>query len=145
MSNLSKGSPNEGRRTARRRDDFERDLELLVQRLADSREAIVRILAAAAGEEGVLQGLPRGPVAPLRVLPSPPGAPEAIGPEGPTQVELGTVAECPSADEADQSGAVPSERDLAAGDARAARRRLLAVVLVAVGAVVVLTALVSLL
>ena len=69
MSNITKGSAIEARRIARRKDEIAGDLEVLVQRLAESREAIVRLLAAATGED---QATPIGParnsVTPLRAL-----------------------------------------------------------------------------
>ena len=54
MSNMSYSSPAEDDLSARRHDDVGRDIELLLERLAESREAIVRLLAAgSAGEETV--------------------------------------------------------------------------------------------
>ena len=59
MSNMSRSSPTEDDLSARRRDDLGRDLELLLERLAESREAIVRLLAAgSAGEETVATEAP---------------------------------------------------------------------------------------
>ncbi len=50
MSTMSDKSPIEDL-SARRRDDIGRDLELLLERLAESREAIVRLLATRSGDE----------------------------------------------------------------------------------------------
>ena len=50
MSTMSDRSPIEDL-SARRRDDIGRDLELLLERLAESREAIVRLLATRSGDE----------------------------------------------------------------------------------------------
>ena len=52
MSNLSNSSPTEDDLAARRHGDLSRDLELLSTRLAESREAIVQLLAARSGDEG---------------------------------------------------------------------------------------------
>ena len=49
MGNISQSSPTEDDLSARRRDDLGHDLELLLERLAESREAIVRLLAARSG------------------------------------------------------------------------------------------------
>jgi hypothetical protein len=54
MSTMSHSSPTEGDLSARRREDLGRDLELLLERLAESREAIVRLLAAGSGGEETL-------------------------------------------------------------------------------------------
>jgi hypothetical protein len=48
MSNIS--SPTDDDLSSRRHDDFGRDLERLLERLAESREAIVRLLAASSGD-----------------------------------------------------------------------------------------------
>jgi hypothetical protein len=50
MSNLSGSSPTEDNLAARRHGDLGHDLELLLGRLAESREAIVRLLAARSGD-----------------------------------------------------------------------------------------------
>ena len=48
---MSHSSPTEDDLSARRHDDLGRDIELLLERLAASREAIVRLLAAGSGGE----------------------------------------------------------------------------------------------
>jgi hypothetical protein len=50
MGNTSQSSPTEDDLSARRHDDLGHDLELLLERLAESREAIVRLLAARSGD-----------------------------------------------------------------------------------------------
>ena len=157
MSNISKGSAIEARRMARRKDEIARDLEVLVQRLAESREAIVRLLAASTGEEQATPIEPaRNSVTPLRALCSTLGT---AGPELPARAD-----ETPGPAERVLVGAAGGlgqdgqawERFVNDGEAlgmadaddrgtRAAGRMVLAAVLVAVGAVVLLTALVSLL
>jgi hypothetical protein len=121
------------RRGPDRRDDLARDLELLAERLAESREAIVRILAASAGDEVATEEPPTGPVRLPRVLHSAPDLPDAPAPE-----EQPSSPGPPPDDAADPG---PGRRPVLT----AAHRRLLAVVLVAVGAVVLLTSLVTLL
>jgi hypothetical protein len=54
MSNIGHSSPTEDDLAARRHDDLGHDLELLVERLAESREAIVRLLAARSGDDETL-------------------------------------------------------------------------------------------
>ena len=94
MTNVSKGSAIEARRTARRKEEIARDLEVLVQRLAESREAIVRLLAAAGEDEAAALGSPRSPVTPLRALRSTLGATgEQTHPQpddGPAPADRGT-------------------------------------------------------
>ena len=51
MSNVSNGAPRDDRHVARRKQDAARDLEVLVQRLAESREAIVRLLSVVASDD----------------------------------------------------------------------------------------------
>lgn len=51
-SNVSDVSPAEDDSATRAQDDFGRDLELLLRRLAESREAIVRLLAATGVDDG---------------------------------------------------------------------------------------------
>src|SRR5271155_2397319 len=58
MSNMSHGFPMEDDLSARRHDDLGRDLELLLERLAESREAIVRLLAAGSGGQETLVAEP---------------------------------------------------------------------------------------
>jgi hypothetical protein len=123
------------RRGPDRRDDLARDLELLAERLAESREAIVRILAASAGDEVAPDEPPSGPVRLPRVLHSAPDLPGAPAPED----QMGSTGQRPPPDDA----AVPDPGRR--GVLSAAHRRLLAVVLLAVGAVVLLTSLVTLL
>ena len=140
MSNISKGSAIEARRMARRKDEIARDLEVLVQRLAESREAIVRLLAASTGEEQATPIEPaRNSVTPLRALCSTLGT---AGPELPARAD-----ETPGPAERVLVGAAGAlgMADADARGTRAAGRMVLAAVLVAVGAVVLLTALVSLL
>ena len=50
---MSHSSSAEDDLSARRHDDLGRDIEVLLERLAESREAIVRLLAGSAGEETV--------------------------------------------------------------------------------------------
>ncbi len=176
MSNVSRGSSIEARRMARRKDEIARDLETLVQRLAESREAIVQLLTAVAREDGaVALEPPRSSVTPLRALRSTDGthgAEMAVGPgTSPQPAPEMQARECSPGDAAEGMQAAQGaqvakngigedgqawERFVNAGEAlgiadadargtRAARRMIWAAVLVAVGAVVVLTTLVSLL
>jgi hypothetical protein len=157
MSNITKGSAIEARRMARRKDEIARDLEVLVQRLAESREAIVGLLAAAAGDGQVVAlEPPRNPVTPLRAVRGTLGKPEAETEPEPDELP-GPAARALAAptNGLGQDGQA-WERFVNAGEAlgmadadargtRAARRMVLAAVLLAVGAVVLLTTLVSLL
>ncbi len=157
MSNITKGSAIEARRIARRKDEIAGDLEVLVQRLAESREAIVRLLAAATGED---QATPIGParnsVTPLRALRSTLGTtePEVAEPldenSSPApRVRVGAVGGLGQDGQAWErfvnDGEALGMADADARGTRAARRMVLAAVLVAVGAVALLVALVSLL
>jgi hypothetical protein len=202
---------------AGRRDDLGRDLEVLLERLAESREAIVRLLAArSGGEEAVTEEAWRDqetqeawgvdeteyvepeasspPVSAAEPLEpkldsdvTPNQLPSSLRRPGPPALEValiyrhiaengGELLDEPppgalseeSADSAGAAGAslnvphtltiagsnpravarvvkVPGRGSEAANGPRAARRRLLAVVLVAVGSVVLLTTIVSLL
>jgi hypothetical protein len=147
---------------ARRDDQFARDLEALVQRLAESREAIVQLLSAASPGGDEVPELPTGPVPPLRVLRSPSAAPRPVTTEssegagsdlvalpGRSAVRLAaslTVLEGARVNDARPGELEPIDEAVAAArEARGVRRRLMSVVLVAVGAVVLLTALVSVL
>ncbi len=155
MTNVTKGSAIEARRTARRKEEIARDLEVLVQRLAESREAIVRLLAAAGEDEAAALGSPRSPVTPLRALRSTLGAtgeqthpqpddspaPATGAPAGPAGLGQDGLAW----DRFVNDGEALGMADADARGTRAARRMVLAAVLVAVGAVVVLITLVSLL
>jgi hypothetical protein len=151
MSNVSQGSPVEGRRSARRRDDFARDLEILAQRLAESRETIVRLLAAVVEDAGAVPQEPsRTSVTPLRALRSAPGRAAPAGTEGGGKAGTGQDGLALGQDGQDREplvtlGKARGGEDAAGRRAGAARRRVLSVVLVAVGAVVILTTIVSLL
>jgi hypothetical protein len=175
---------------SRRHDDLGRDLEVLLERLAESREAIVRLLAARSGDDEAVAD----PVKPSAAWPPEPEAssptvgeagpleprldsdvtPSQLRRPGPPALELaliyrhiadngvgvlhedqpGAVAEGPATTGPEVAGRAPwarpegvgpsNTRDAATGP-RGARRQLLAVVLVAVGAVVLLTTVVSLL
>jgi len=181
VSNVSKRPRLEDRRVTRRTEDMARDLELLAQRLAESREAIVRLLAAEADEnEAQTQEPPVGPRllrGPLKTSASdtaPQLVPAQAAGDGAPVVETSTantgdaVANDAGASDAgviDAGFGNPNATDAGANNADngedepagavagaepgavagAARRRLMAVVLVAIGAVILLTALVSLL
>ena len=142
MSNASQGSPMGRRRGAGKHDDFSRDLELLVQRLAESRGAIARLLAATAGEEGRPSEEPlRGPVAlhsPLTTV-GPATTERSHGP-GPKPEAKSQALEGP-----EQADEALTTVDVLAGAAKAVRRRVFAAVFLAVGVVVLLPALVSIL
>jgi hypothetical protein len=159
---LNTRPPAESRRRERREDVFARDLETLVKRLADSREAIVRLLSAASPGGDEVPEPPAGPVPPLRVLRSPstgPGPVRAESSEGagpdlvalPGRSTVRLAASLTVLEGSQVGGARPGELEpvdeagTAAKEARGVRRRLMSVVLVAVGAVVLLTALVSIL
>jgi hypothetical protein len=143
VSNASKRNRVDDRRVTRRTEDMARDLELLAQRLAESREAIVRLLATDTTNANAEEP-PSGPRL-LRdtLATSPP-------PDGPgTATADGTDEAVPSVDAGNGEEAEGQGTD---GDTAqppdtggAARRRLLAVVLLAIGAVILLTTLVSLL
>ena len=150
MSNVSKGSPIEGRRPPRRKDEVAHDLEALVSELAESRQAIVHLLALAAGADEVaaLDG-GRAPVTPLRavrsqVTPGGQAVPAIAAGEDQDGLEgsQSSVAGATSDDQDGRESQVPAGR---AGALTGAQRRLLAIILVAIGAVVLLTTLVSLL
>ncbi|HUC15415.1 MAG TPA: hypothetical protein VMS00_13270 [Acidimicrobiales bacterium] len=55
MSNVSDNSPAEDDLAARRHEDLGRDLELLLARLAESRDAIVRLLASRSEDDETLE------------------------------------------------------------------------------------------
>jgi hypothetical protein len=158
---LNTRPPVEIHRPEHRNDEFVRDLEALVQRLAESREAIVRLLSAASpSEDEVPTGPVTGPVPALRVVRSPSATPGPVTTEGsegagsdlvavPGWSPVRLAASLTVLGGTRVDGAPPGELELAdeAGAAargeRRVRRRLMSVVLVAVGAVVLLTALVS--
>jgi hypothetical protein len=142
---------------ARRKDEIAADLEVLVQRLAESREAIVQLLAAATGEVRMTPVEPaRNSVTPLRALRSTLGTADREVPsksdESPGPAERALVGAAGGLGQDGQAwerfvndGEALGMADADARGTRAARRMVLAAVLVAVGAVVLLTAIVSLL
>jgi hypothetical protein len=141
VSNVSKRPRDEGRRVPRRTDEMARDLEFLAQRLAESREAIVRLLATEAGpEDSRDEEPPSGP----RLLRN---AGEGTEPVRPGTDGLPAVVVSAPDNQASgpEHGTDIVSTAAASRRTSVARRRLLAVVLLAVGAVVVLTTLVSLL
>jgi hypothetical protein len=139
VSNVSKRPRDDGRRLPRRTDEMARDLEFLAQRLAESREAIVHLLATeATPEDASLESSPLGP----RLLrnPSDDPGPVAEGTGLPAVTMDGDSETLELEEKLDEPSATEGARHV-----NAARRRLMAVVLVAIGTVIVLTTLVSLL
>jgi len=132
---------------ASREDDYARELEVLAERLAQSREAIVRLLSSASGGEEFAG--PPDLAAPVRLARSPRRAQPVPRPasdrDAVAPAEEGR--EAPAASELrPRTNVARRQAPLRPGSQAAlarARRRLLAVVLVAVGAVVLLTALVT--
>jgi hypothetical protein len=178
MSNTSDSSLGGDDLVDARHDDLGRDVEVLLKRLSETREAIARLLAAEShANESVEEEASAGnasqyaeprPLTPLRPLPS------SLRRPGPPALELALIYRHMA--ENDAGALHEAQPDAAVGEppatgpkmaARApwghsegagassnlagtdgpgaARRRLLAVVLVAVGSVVLLTTIVSLL